>query len=105
MDYVVDPVPEVPLAQLTQLLPDVDPGVVRIFVQISRGRAGDGWLYFRVVLESDPSMAAPSVAFCQRLQKITTALRARAARLSVPMFVSVGFVAESASPRRNRKTA
>jgi len=97
----VDPVVE---AQLTELIPDVDRGVVRIFVEISRGYAGQDWLYFRVVLKHDPAIAAPSVVFGQRLQKIATALRDRAARLATRMFVSVGFVAESASPRRKQKT-
>ena len=91
--------------KLTKLLPDVDKGVVRIFVEVGPNHTGEDWLYFRVVLKDDPLLATPSVAFGKRIQKISTALRDRAARLNVPMFASVDFVAESELPRQKRKTA
>jgi len=82
-------------AKLTKLLPDVDKGVVRIFVEVGPNSLGEDWLYFRVVLKDDPMLATLSDEFARRIQKISTALRDRAARLNVPMFASVGFVAES----------
>jgi hypothetical protein len=90
--------------KLTKLLPD-DKGVVRILAEVAPSHTGEDWLYFRVVLKDDPTMATPSDAFGKRLQKISTALRDRAARLNVPMFASVGFVAESELPRPKRKIA
>jgi hypothetical protein len=91
--------------KLTKLLPDVDKGVVRIFVEVGPNSLGEDWLYFRVVLKDDPMLATSSAALGKRLQKIATALRDRAARLNVPMFASVGFIAESELPRQKRKTA
>jgi hypothetical protein len=58
-----------------------------------------------VVLKDDAPKAALSDAFGKRLQKISTALRDRAARLNIPMFASVDFVGESELPRPKRKIA
>ena len=102
MSYVLSKALE---AKLTKLLPDVDKGVVRIFVEIGPNSLGEDWLYFRVVLKDDPMLATPSAALGKRLQKIATALRDRAARLNVPMFASVGFATESELPRQKRKIA
>lgn len=102
MSYVLSKALE---TKLTKLLPNVDKGVVRIFAEVGLNSLGEEWLYFRVVLKDDPMLTTPSDALGKRLGKIATALRDRAARLNVPMFASVGFVAESELPRQKRKTA
>jgi hypothetical protein len=91
--------------KLTKLLPDIDKGVVRILVKVAPNHTGEDWLYYRVVLKDDATMNTVSDAFGKRLQRISTALRDRAARLNVPMFASVDFVGESELPRPKRKTA
>jgi hypothetical protein len=91
--------------KLTRPLLEVDKGVVRILAEIAPSSSGEDWLYFRVVLKDDPRMTATSDVFSQRIRKISTELRNRAAHLNVPMFASVSFVAESELPRQKRKIA
>jgi hypothetical protein len=101
VSYALEPRIE---AQLVEPLSEIDKGVVRIFVEIAPAHTGEDWLYFRVVLKDGAATATPSEALGKRLQKIATALRDRAARLNVPMFASVNFVAESELRRHKRKT-
>jgi len=92
--------------KLAQPLPEIDPDVARISVDIAPDHNGEDMLFFRVVLKDDTSLAAPSAALGKRLNKIAAALRMRAAKEGLPMFASVGFMAESELPRqRRRKTA
>lgn len=102
MSFVLDKALE---KKLTRPLPEVDTGVVRILAEVAPSHIGENWLYFRVVLKDDTTVAAHPVAFGKRLQKISTALRDRAARLDVPLFASVDFVGESELPRPKRKSA
>jgi hypothetical protein len=92
-------------AKLVKLLPEIDKDVVRILANVAPNSLGEDWLYFRVVIKDDPTTITPSDAFGKRVQKISTALRERAARLNVPMFASVSFVAESELPPPKRKSA
>lgn len=91
--------------KLTKLIPSVDKNVVRIFAGIAPSSAGDDWLFFRVVLKDDPSLLKVSNAVGERLARIASALRQRAANLDVPMFASVRFMAESELPRSKRHVA
>jgi hypothetical protein len=91
--------------KLTKPLREIDKGVVRILAEVALNSLGEEWLYFRVVLKDDPTMTATSDVFGKRIQRISTALRNRAANLKVPMFASVSFVAESELPRPKRKIA
>lgn len=102
MSYVLDKTLE---KKLTKPLPEIDKGVVRILAEVASNSLGEDWLYFRVVLKDDPTMTATSDVFGKRIQKISTALRNRAAYLNVPMFASVSFVAESELPPQRRKIA
>ena len=91
--------------KLTKPLREIDKGVVRILAEVALNSLGEEWLYFRVVLKDDSTMTATSDVFGKRIQRISTALRNRAANLNVPMFASVSFVAESELPRPKRKIA
>jgi hypothetical protein len=91
--------------KLTRPLPEVDTGVVRILAEVALNSLGEEWLYFRVVLKDDPTLTVTSDVFGKRIQKISTALRNRAARLNVPMFASVSFVAKSELDPQKRKIA
>ena len=93
-------------AQLAKTLPAaVDPGVSRVDVRLGPDHAGEDTLFFTVILKDDGAMDVPSAALGKRVQRISMALRQRAAELGLPMFASVRFLLESDVRPPRRKTA
>ena len=92
-------------AKLQKPLPEVDKGVAQVLVSVAPDHNGEEALFFRVVLKDDPTTAKPSAELGNRLQRIASALRERAAQLKLPMFGYVDWVLESELPRAKRKTA
>jgi len=92
------------VAKLQRLPPGLDPAISRLDVSVQPDQNGEDILSFRVVLKGDLPETA-SADFGERLMRIASALRARAAQLEVPMFALVTFVHESEVRPRTSKTA
>ena len=91
--------------ELVKPLPaPIGKGVSRIMVSISPDHDGIDSLFFRVVLKDDPRLMLPSKELGERVQRIASELRRRAAKQG-PGFAYVGFVAESELRQPKRKTA
>lgn len=73
----------------------IDRGVARVLVGIRPDHTGEDVLSFQVVLKDSVGLKKPSPKMGDRLLKIASELRRRAAELDVPLRASVRFVVES----------
>lgn len=93
------------LETLGRPLPEVDPSVTHVLVDIAPGASGEDRLFLRAVFKGLPYNAGPSLELGRRMQRVAAALRQRVADLDLPLAATVDFVHALDLPNRKRKSA
>lgn len=92
MSYVLDPGVTSKLAAQPE---SIDKGVSRVLVGVRPDHTGEDVLAVQVVLKDSVGLKKPSPKMGDRLMRIASEIRRRAAELDVPLRASVRFVVES----------